>query len=229
MSASPSSPRVVPIRGIGLHDNDDLGGRTDELEGAGGILDPNIRDWRSQCPDDPKSSLVQARIPDRMVHTVDALLSRARGYAWSNRSDFIREALWYYIRGVTSALRVRDETIASLVAEQELAGRAAFAAGRRVQLDQSIHDCREYLTDLLNADDLPEASRFLVDLVVRVRSIRLRAWREQWFRDITNLPILQITVRLLASAHYDIPPELEHLATATPASTPRKIPGPGGL
>lgn len=205
----PSDPLLAHVDQVATapEQHDGLESRLEDQDDAGTPYDPKVQDWRTLSPDDPKGQLVQARVPDSLVKHVDHLISRTRAEVWATRSDFVREAIWSYTQHVINALQISEPTLISMFTEAELAGRAQFHAARRTRLEQSIDHVRSYLTDLINLDDYAEAHRFVLEVALRVRGIRVVSWRRQWLLNLNALPILRIVVRLLDMQGLDIPVE----------------------
>lgn len=221
---NPDNPLLDEVEAV-LHSpdpEDGLVGRFDDTGQPGTYDDPRLADWRTMSPDDSKGSLIQARIPDAIRKKMDHLISRTRGEVWANPSDFIREAIWQYIKWVLNDLGINDPTLVSLLTEAELGGRAQFHATRRGRLENAINDTRSYLTDLLNLDDHEEAHRFMLELALRMRSIHVTSWRRQWLLALNALPIMRVTARLLDRSGWDIPQEFY------PAAGKALIPPGGG-
>lgn len=186
---------------------DGLEQRLDENAGNGTALDVNVQDWRLLAPDDPKGELVQARIGASMARMIDHMISRTRSEVWASRSDMVREALFMYLRSVMDALQVDEPVLTTLLVEAEMGGRARFHAERRKRLGKTIDHVRAYLTELANLDDHEEAYRFLLDLAVRVRRIRVTSWRRHTLIALNSLPILRITAKMLEINGWDLPME----------------------
>lgn len=187
--------------------SDGLESRLDESYDRGGILDPELMNWRIMAPDDPKGQVVQSRIPDGIMKKVDHLISRTGGEIWFNRQDFMREAIFHYTRNVVLALQAEDPVLTSMLAEGELRGRATFHESRRRRLEKAVGDVQDYLTDLINLDDYQEAYRFVLDLSLRIRAIRIEAWRRHWLISLNSLAVIKVTIRVLHGNGWDIPIE----------------------
>jgi hypothetical protein len=216
------------------HPRDGLEARmsSDDEEDALVLL---IQDWRTLSPEDPKGELLQTRVTSAIARKIDVLIERTRREIWQTRSDFMREAIWTYIRSVVQALQTNDPTLLTMITEAELAGRAHFHNTRRHKLEQAVADMANYLTDLVNLDDHEEAHRTLMETAVRLRRMHVPAWKRQWLVSLNSLPILKIVVRVLDKHGWDIPLEFTPatgkttlslvLATTAPA-IPVPVPAP---
>lgn len=206
---SPDDPLFKHVDTViyGESPEDGLLGRTDEEHGTATWADPRVQDWQLHAPDDPKGELIQARIQAALAKKMDHLIQRTRGEVWATRSDFLREALFHYIRSVLISLQADDPVLTTLFLETDMAGRAAFHASRRARLERTTDSIRSYLTDLANLDDHEEAHRFLIELAGRIRRMRVRSWRRHVLLSVNGLPILQVTCRMLDSNGWDLPVE----------------------
>lgn len=226
---SPDDPIIARVKTVlETHDpGDGLEQRLDDSESTNDLIS-RLVDWRILSPDDPKGEVLQARVPAAIANKMDHLIARTRGEVWATRSDFVREGIWQYIRSVLLALEANDPVLASILAESELGGRASFHATRRKRLEKAITDTRDYLTDLANLDDHEEAHRFLLDLALRIRAIKVDSWRQHWLLALNSLPLMQITARMLDLSGWSLPQEFLPAAGKAPAIVPAPgTPSPG--
>lgn len=159
----------------------------------------SVTDLRPHFTGDLKGVLVSLRVPENMARLIDILLAQ-EGIPHENRSDFFRDAGYYYALALVQMLQLKHPVIQSLLFQERLQADARYLADEQERLNAAARDMHDYLVGLIEQAALDEIRRALELYYKTAGEISLQHWRDAYIRTMDGLGAVQACKALLAAA-----------------------------
>lgn len=163
----------------------------------------DVFDWRQRFGDEAKTHLWTMRMPDT-ADRMSGLMIQHLHMVYGTRSDYGRDAIWYFTYFHYKKNQMHDPEIASLLAQSKAAGNAAWTAKIRRQIRTHCDDMHDSLLDAFCDGNLEECYRQIEQFWAVVAEIPNLWVREKYLAAVENSALLRTVTGTLKRMGYKV-------------------------